>query len=152
MIYFTVDLFIDALILVLHANTSDAREIVEKVIAIYEEESKEASFMENDLFAVYIKLIREVIGLNINPNNDQEVESFLLKLKSSPEITKDPEFYTTLKKIFTDKTEFNQTRYQYLIKKLHNSVICGSSVGTGEALDGRILRFFCRFLLSLCLP
>lgn len=123
MLYFTIDLFVDALLLVLHFNTAEVKMLVNQIIDIYEKETKESTYMENEFFGLYIHLIREVMGMNININEPRDVEAFLLKFKSNPLVIKDPELYTTLKRIFTDKTEITKERYQYLVRKLSNSIL-----------------------------
>ena len=90
MLYFTVELFIDALILVLHYRTADVQILVNKILEIYEAETKESAYMENEFFDLYIRLIREVLQLRVDPDNANDVEIFLLKFKSSPLVLKDP--------------------------------------------------------------
>ena len=76
MLYFTVELFIDALILVLHYRNSDVQLLVNKIIEIYEAETKDSAYMENEFFELYIRLIQEVIHLKIDPDNVNDVEVF----------------------------------------------------------------------------
>ena len=78
--FFTVDLFVDALILLLHSNDSDVRDFVNQILVIYEKESK-SSVDETSYFDFYINLIREVMNRNITVNDVGEVESLLLKIK-----------------------------------------------------------------------
>lgn len=123
MLYFTIDLFVDALVLLLHANTSKIQQAVNKLIEIYEQEAKETTYMENEFFDFYVHLIREVMLLGITVDNQADVEAFLLKFKSSPLLVKDPELFTTLKTIFTDTTPMDKDRVAYNLRKITNCIL-----------------------------
>lgn len=121
--FFTVDLFVDALILILHHNTPKVRMFVNRILEIYEAESKEATNVQEDFFQLYIVLIREVMSRNLSIKDTTEIETFLLKFKSNPLVLKDPELYTTLKKIFTDSSDMEDVEYQQLLSKISNSIL-----------------------------
>ena len=138
MLYFTVELFIDALILVLHYRTADVQILVNKILEIYEAETKESAYMENEFFDLYIRLIQEVLQLRVDPDNVNDVEIFLLKFKSSPLVLKDPELYTTLKRIFTDKTTLTKERYEYLMRKLTNCILWYNNTKNVKKMFGKL--------------
>ena len=138
MLYFTVELFIDALILVLHYRNSDVQLLVNKIIEIYEAETKDSAYMENEFFELYIRLIQEVIHLKIDPDNVNDIEVFLLKFKSSPLIMKDPELYSTLKRIFTDTTTLTKERYEYLMRKLTNCILWYNNTKNVKKMFGKL--------------
>ena len=138
MLYFTVELFIDALILVLHYRTAEVQILINKIVEIYEQEKKESAYMENEFFELYLRLIQEVISLKVDPENVNDVEVFLLKFKSSPVILKDPELFTTLKRIFTDRTTLTKERYQYLTRKLANCILWYNNTKSVKKMFGKL--------------
>lgn len=121
--YFTIDLFIDALILLLHIKNEQVVRLVTAIIEIYEKETKDSTYMSNDTFSFYIFLIKEVMQRNISVNDQAEIEAFLLKFKSNQLMKKDPEMYSSLRKIFTDQSTINADRYAYLVKRLSNCLL-----------------------------
>lgn len=121
--YFTIDLFIDALILLLHMKNEQVVRLVTGIIDLYEKETKDSAYMSNETFSFYVFLIKEVIERNITIQDQAEIEAFLLKFKSNQLMKKDPELYSSLRTIFTDKTPINSDRYAYLIRKLSNCLI-----------------------------
>lgn len=120
--FFTVDLFVDALILLLHSNDSDVRDFVNQILVIYEKESK-SSVDETSYFDFYINLIREVMNRNITVNDVGEVESLLLKIKSNPLVIKDPELYSNLKRICSDRGELSQDQHKFYLRKIANATL-----------------------------
>lgn len=122
MIYFTVDLFVDALILVLHFNTAEVHTLINRLITIYEEETKNNT-ESNEIFEFYINLIKEIITLNLNINNTAEIDTFILKFKGNPLLIKDPELYTSLRNTFTNPIAATPEKYNYLVSKLRNCFV-----------------------------
>ena len=120
--FFTVDLFVDALILLLHSNDSDVRDFVNQILVIYEKESK-SSVDETSYFDFYINLIREVMNRNITVNDVGEVESLLLKIKSNPLVIKDPELYSNLKRICSDRAELSPDQHRFYLRKIANATL-----------------------------
>lgn len=138
MLYFTIDLFVDALILVLHFNNGEVQNLLRQLLDIYEKETKESTYMENEFFAFYIHLIKEVITMNLDPNNRNDIESFLLKFKSNPMVMKDPELYTTLKTVFTDRSDLSKDKYEYLTRKLSNAVLWYNNTKAVKKMFGKL--------------
>lgn len=138
MFYFTVELFIDALILLLHCNTPEIQNIIKDILIIYEKETKNSAYMENEFFDFYIHLINEIMKLNISIQDQTELETFLLKFKSSNIVSKDPELYTTLKNIFTDTTEMSREKFQLLKKKLTNTILWYNNTKYVKKMFGKL--------------
>lgn len=122
MVYFTIDLFIDALILILNYKTKEAVALIEKMIAIYEEETKNT--VDTDpVFELYINLIKEILSLGLSVEDTSDIEVFLLKFKGNPVCIKDPELYTSLKNVFTTPIVATTERYNYLARKIQNCIL-----------------------------
>ena len=138
MLYFTVDLFIDALILLLHANNDEVRSIIRQILDIYQTETKDSTYRENEFFDLYILLIKEVMNLNITIENQPEIDAFLLKFKSNELLEKDPELYTNLKKIFTDTAPLDDERRKYLTKRLVNSILLYNNAKNVKRMFGKL--------------
>ena len=120
--FFTVELFIDALILVLHTTDGDARKLVQELLDLYAKEER-GSVRDTDFYELYVGLIKEVMSKSITVNDEKEIEAMVLKLKSHPVLVKDPELYTNLKKIFTDKEPLPKDRFQTLLRRMSNTVL-----------------------------
>lgn len=123
MMYFTVGLFIDMMIVVLNFNNPEVIGLIKRIIEIYNIETKESTYMENESFNFYINIIQELMDSGTTIKDTSAIEGFLLRFKSDPVIVKDPELYTTLKNVFTDKNDISHDRYQYLIRKLNNAIL-----------------------------
>lgn len=138
MLYFSIELFVDALVLALHCKTGEVVLLLEQILEIYDQETKDSTYMENDLFNFYALLIREVLNRDITITDKSEVEEFLLKFKSSPILAKDPEFYTTLKKIFTDENELSDSKKKYLVRKMKNNLLWYNNTKNVKKMFGKL--------------
>lgn len=138
MFYLSVDLLIDALVLMLHTTAPESRHMVQRLIEIYEIEDKNSTLSENEFCKLYIGLIREVMSLDLQIDDQTAIESFLLKFKSNPAVLRDPELYTTLKKIFTDKSTFNKDRQEYLERKINNAIVWYANSKYVRKMFGRL--------------
>ena len=76
--YFTADMFVDALILLLHNRTDHTLQMVSALLEIYEAETKNSTYIENETFAFYVFLLHEIISRKITINDTAEIEAFLL--------------------------------------------------------------------------
>lgn len=121
--YFTADMFVDALILLLHNRTDHTLQMVSALLEIYEAETKNSTYIENETFSFYVFLLHEIISRKITINDTAEIEAFLLKFKANSFVTSDPELYTALRTIFTDKNEISDDRYQYITKRITNCIL-----------------------------
>ena len=121
-----VDYLVDSLILLLHDNRAEYQSLVKKVIEIFETDKQSGKVIvekDDNVEKFYIHLLREVMDLGITVDNSKEVDTFLLKFKSNPVLTKDPELFTTLKGIFTDKEVLSDDRKTRIVQRLSNEVL-----------------------------
>ena len=124
--YFTADMFVDALILLLHNRTDHTLQMVSALLEIYEAETKNSTYIENETFSFYVFLLHEIISRKITINDTAEIEAFLLKFKANSFVTSDPELYTALRTIFTDKNEIKSIFEEGIreIRALESECLC----------------------------
>lgn len=135
---FTVELFVDALILVLHCKDLTSRQLVTDLIQAYEKTIQNNSMLDSEYLALYASLIRHVLDTGISVDNQSTTESFLLKFKSNPTIIKDPELYTTLKKIFSDSRELAQDTFNYYQEELRASLMMYNTLDRVKRMYGKL--------------
>lgn len=137
MLYLTIDIFIDALVLVLHDRSAEAKGLVDKLLGIYDEQRKDSAYVENEFFEFYADLLREIVLAGIQAGTD-EAEVFILRFKSSPQVTKDPELLTTLKKIFLDKAPMSLERNKFLFAKVANAILWYQNAKSVKKMFGKL--------------
>lgn len=123
MLYFTVDLFIDALILLLHTRNETVNKLINSMLDVYEQETKSNTYADNEIFNFYVSLIKELLVTNTTVQDNVDIEAYLLKFKNNPLVRKDPEIFTSLRKIFTDTTPLSKEKYEYLMKHISNCLL-----------------------------
>lgn len=96
------ELFVDSLILVIHARDSVSVSLVKAVLDQYDKESANGSYTNGQYTELYVNIIRQVLVSNLDAHNKGQLESFLLKFKSNDVVMKDPELYSTLRRIFIE--------------------------------------------------
>ena len=123
--YFPVDLLVDTLILELHDQVGQDRELTLKLLSLYDSNKQDSNLVEDgtSLGAFYYQLLNEVVRSNLKITDTNACDSFLLKFKGSDAVLKDPDLYTKLKGLFTDTAPFTETRRKYLISKLTNHIL-----------------------------
>ena len=120
-----IDYLVDALVLLLHDNRPDYQQLVKKVIDVYESDKIKGisqTNKEEEIANLYTYLIQEVIASGITVEDSKGIDTFILKFKSNPLLTKDPELFTTLKEIFTDKEPLDEDRKIRIVQKLGNEL------------------------------
>ena len=123
MVYFQIELFADALLLLLHHNTPEVKKLITNLIGIYNKETKETAYSENKYFELYIKLLEAVRDRNLTYKDQQEIASFLLKFKTTPQLVEDPELYTSLKNIFQNQDEMSEDTVKTYVRKITNCIL-----------------------------
>jgi hypothetical protein len=106
------ELFVDSLILIIHAKDSTSVSLVKSLLTQYDKESVNATYTNGQYIELYVDLIRQVISSNLDGTNKGQMESFLLKFKSNPLVLKDPELYSTLRRIFLE-SDLTQEMIEY---------------------------------------
>ena len=136
-----LDYLVDSLILLLHDNKPEYQNLIQKVIAIFETEKPgvvTVTDKDNDVGKLYIYLIKEVMELGITVEDKKDIDAFILKFKSNPLLTKDPELFTTLKGIFTDLEPLEEDRKTRIIQRLSNEILINSSGELMKRAFGRL--------------
>lgn len=82
------ELFVDSLILIIHAKDSVSVSLVRSLLEQYDKESANASYANGQYIELYVDLIRQVLSSNIDDTNKGQMESFLLKFKSNDLVMK----------------------------------------------------------------
>ena len=120
---FTVELFVDALILILHCKDLVSRQLVNDLVNAYEKTISANSMLNSEYLTLYSVLIKQVLQTNIELSNQSTAEAFILKFKSNPTIVKDPELYTTLKKIFLDTSTPAEDTIKYFQDEIRSTLM-----------------------------
>lgn len=139
MITFQIELFADSLLLLLHNNTPETKKLVTKLINIYETETKSTPYSENDYFSLYIDLISVVKDKNLTIKDQTEINNVLLKLKTKPQVVKDPELYTNLKNIFTVKEPLTEDQIKVYIRRLTNMALWYDNIKQIKRMFGKLV-------------
>lgn len=135
--FFTIDLFIDAIILLLHRNDPEVRGFVTEILDIYAQEAKE-SVDEGTYFDLYVLILHHILDTNITIDKTVEIESLLLKIKSNPVVVKDPELYTNLKRIFTDVKPLTKEQEMTYLRLLANATLWHKSTTLVKRMFGKL--------------
>lgn len=121
--FFSIDLFIDALILLIHIDDPNMRFFIGQILDAYERETKRDKVSNSEYYDLYIFLIRDAIERNLTIRNTTEMDALLLRLKSNPLVIKDPELYSTLRSIFTNTDELKPDQIKTYMRELANAVM-----------------------------
>lgn len=135
---FTIELFVDALILALHCKDVLSRSLVAQLLEAYDKAVEKSTPMHGEHLNFYVMLIRSVLEINIDINNHAEVESFLLKFKANPLITKDPELYTTLKNIFNATNPLADDTVNYYQNEIRSTLMLMNTTNYVKRMFGKL--------------
>lgn len=140
--YLTTDLLIDSLVLVLHTKSSEARATVTKLLDIYSKNSRDMAIGTNDTVQFYITLIAEVMERDLSISDSKSVYSYLLKLKSNPKLSQDPELYTSLKNVFSiENDDWDEDKEKHLLRKIANVILWQQSSKDIKHIFGKLNNF-----------
>src|SRR5574344_1309934 len=140
--YLTTDLLIDSLVLVLHTKSSEARATVTKLLDIYSKNSRDMAIGTNDTVQFYITLIAEVMERDLSISDSKSVYSYLLKLKSNPKLSQDPELYTSLKNVFSiENDDWDEDKEKPLLRKIANVILWQQSSKDIKHIFGKLNNF-----------
>lgn len=123
MLYFTAELFIDALILLLFRPTAEVKALILKIVDIYETETENNTINADETIKFYISFIKDILENELNVYDRGNIEARLLKFKNHPTITKDPEIYTILKNVMIETIDISEGQYSTLLRKLNNALL-----------------------------
>lgn len=112
---FSTEVFVDMLILMLHKRDADNINLVEKFIALYEKDTKDAKLANSEYLDLYVDITKTVMYGAVD---DVNADTILIKYKSNEVIIKDPELYTSLKSILNDKEPLSDELTNYYRKEL----------------------------------
>lgn len=113
---------VDALVLILHDNNPEFKQLVLDVVDKFESNKPKVRFADDDVSAnEFLEfLIRDIIEQNVNIKSDVDLNSYLLKFKTNPRIVKDPDLFTTLRNLFLDSKDLEGTRKTAIVHRLSN--------------------------------
>ncbi len=120
---FSVSIFIDAIILWLYYPSAGNRKLLGRILEKYDTDSKSgAIYADAEQFKFYSEILRHVIASNITIDQTGELTKLLLKFKASPLISKEPDIYSHLDKIFTRKIEFDAVNLSLIRNELVDQI------------------------------
>lgn len=138
---FTIENLIDALLLLLHSDDSTSAAVVDEMLNICDKEVvSNPQYTENNLYALYVDLLRAVYTQHIKVNNRKVIEAFLLKLKTNNDIIRDPDIYNNLKRIFSDDTALGDNQRDILLHKISNAILCYKNSSLVRMLGSKMNR------------
>lgn len=121
MMPFTSDTLIDALVLLLHSENSNVRNMINELVDIYDDNANEEG--SDNVYDVYVDIIRYMLKFNITIKDKAQMEVFMLKLRELPTMQNDQETYLKLKTIFTDDTLLSEDQERSLARKVANCIL-----------------------------
>lgn len=121
--FFTSDLFIDAIIVLINTQTKNVRKIVEDFLIVCEEELRTGINMNDDYIRFYISLLKDLLENEYSLLNQHELECALLKFQSNPTAMQHRDIYDTLMRIFTTKERLTEERIKDITNRLRQHVL-----------------------------
>ena len=115
----TVENLIDSLYLVLRRNNEEVRNLISEILTIYDKQRQKQSFISNDNTELYVYLLRDVCVSGLSIEDKSGRDAYILKLRNNKVLSKDPDTYSSLKRIFLDETPMDEDTYKFYIDKLN---------------------------------
>ena len=140
MIAISTDFVLDALSLASFSTSEDAKQILERVIEIYEKSKlrKNQVAIDTDM-DVFFEIIKELVYTDINLDRKTERNKIILKVKTSPLAQKDRMIADNVAEMLRIGAEqgLSRTKERILIKKLQNWALISST--NDKLLEGLAL-------------
>lgn len=123
MLYFTPELFLDAIVLLINDQSEDVRRATQRMIDIFNEEIKHNSSLNQDIMVFYCSLLQEILDNKCTIENKEDLLVVLLKFKSNPAMSKDPSTYNLLEQLFSSSNQLSTRKHNQLRERLRNSSV-----------------------------
>ena len=140
MVPISTDFVLDALSLASFSTSEDAKQILERVIEIYEKakQRKNQVAIDTDM-DVFIDIIKELVTTDVNLDRKAERNKIILKIKTSPLAQKDRMIADNVAEMLRMGAEqgLSRTKERILIKKLQNWALISST--NDKLLEGLAL-------------
>ena len=137
---FSVDNLVDALMLVLHSTRPDTKKLIDEVIEVYDNERKNSIDLPDNIYGLYISLLRTINAQDLRVNDSIGMSTFILSLKTRPELLNDADTYITIKNILQDTTAMSDDQQLSLSRKLANAVVSNKNTHIVNQLRTSIIK------------
>lgn len=101
--FIDINMLIDCIILLIQSGGKPQyKQLVEKLIIIYEADMKTGRINDEKTFRFYIAIIRELLAIDFaNTSLEMEYPALLLKFRSNAIVMSNPDIYDTIQNIFS---------------------------------------------------
>ena len=116
------ELFLDCILYIINENTDTSRNLVSKLISIFETDSRNHSTPEHEVARFYIRILKTLIETKISKQNHDELRIILLKFQSDSILSKRGEIYKLLYETFTSSDVMSPNKIERYAKQIHNAL------------------------------
>lgn len=118
----SVENVIDALYLFLRRQDPEVKTQIDEFIKICEKCLHKNSQFINENMELYVSLLKDIYTSGISFDNKSLKDNYILKLRTNKVLSKDPDTYQSLKRIFLDETPMDDEMYRRYLHKLSYAV------------------------------
>lgn len=116
------ELFLDALTILLHENTSEKVRLVQSLIDTYRSHGNEGLANETDVNRFFVYALEEVIKLKTTNDDHHDKQLILAKFASDPILVKHKEIYKNLERLVLSEYPVSANRIEYYTQKINNHI------------------------------
>lgn len=135
---FTVDLFLNAMLLIVSRKDTSSIDLVRRLLYIYTKEKAKIVAIDGTSISVYVDILTELISDETNVNDKRVIDTLLLKYKNYSSIQNDPEIYTRLKAMLVAEEPLAEEDIDNLQEKLSNSLLMHDTLSSVKRMFGRL--------------
>lgn len=117
------DVFLEAMCLAIYAESSDAKQLLEMLLKIYEKYKKDLMYLNNEIVKLYIDVIKEIIDNDMDLSLESEQIKLLMKFEHSAITAKRPDLLRNLKTILNDRKNISRQRIEKLYRNVKNWIL-----------------------------
>lgn len=122
MLFFSPDLFLDAINLAVNTDDSAHYEIIKDLIRIYDDPNNGQSPVNDEYTRLYVDVVKELIAHEITLNDNSDLLTILLKFENSPIFLRNPNIYKTMESMFTSNKKLPAKRIEQLAEKIITAI------------------------------
>lgn len=140
--FLTTDMFVDAIMLIVHSPSAITKAMVKDLVAICEEELHAGTPMQEPLIRFYIALLKELLYTDIKLlDSELELKTILLKFRTNPAVLANVDVYEGLQSIFSSKERLGEARINELMANVRNNVLWYNSSRNVKKMFGKLNNF-----------
>jgi len=125
------DVYLNTLCLAAYAPGKETRRLMEAVVKMFTEISKDDKAIITPLNVFYVKLLKDILSGDIDLSNKSELAAMLLKFANEPAVKADKSLLPEITRLLTSEESVSKRRIDTLWKNIKNHVIwarCNSKI------------------------